>query len=147
VRRSPIRLVVPLAIVHLAACGSRIAHPAAGPGSTSSAAAIDQFLQLAKQKNYLQMGWVFGTAEGAVNERWPAPEVERRMYALASVLDYDSYIVGTGNPVPGRVGGAERFTVRMRNGARNFDVPFTVVRGPGQRWFVEQVDVESVTGR
>jgi hypothetical protein len=146
VRRSPIRLLLPLALVLLAACGPSTPRPASSPGGASSAAAIDQFLQLAKQKNYLQMGWVFGTAEGAVNERWPAPEVERRMYALASVLDYDSYIVGTGNPVPGRVGGAERFTVRMRKGARNFEVPFTVVRGPGERWFVEQVDVESVTG-
>jgi hypothetical protein len=132
--------------VLLASCGPHQTPPVNGPGGQSGATAIDRFLQLSKQKNYLQMGWIFGTADGSVNERWPAPEVEKRMYALASVLDYDSYVVGTGDPVPGRVGGAERFTVRMRKGARNFEVPFTVVRGPGQRWFVEQVDVQAITG-
>src|SRR5690606_28024614 len=104
-------------------------------------------MQLAGERQYLEMGWLFGTSEGAVLERDPASDVEQRMFALATLLQNQGYEVGTGTSVPGRVGGAQRFDVRMQRNGRQHTVPIVAVRGPGGRWLVEQVDVEAITGR
>jgi hypothetical protein len=119
--------------------------PAAGPGAPAAASAVERFLQLARQKDYVQMGWVFGTAEGPIIERFPRPEVERRMYGIAEVLANDSFTVGTGTPVPGRIGRAEAFSVRLRRGSLTKRVPMTTVLGDDRRWFVEIVDLQAIT--
>ena len=129
----------------LAACGGGAGVPAAGPGAPASATAVERFLQLARQKDYVQMGWVFGTADGPIIERYPRPEVERRMYGIAEVLASDSFTVGTGSPVPGRIGRAESFSVRLQRGSLTSRVPITVVLGNDRRWFVEVVAVQAIT--
>ncbi|MBW3631336.1 MAG: hypothetical protein KY464_18890 [Gemmatimonadetes bacterium] len=119
--------------------------PVAGLGAPGPAAAVERFLQLARQKDYVQMGWVFGNADGPVLARDPQPDVERRMYGLAEVLANDSFTVGTGSPVPGRIGTAESFRVRLRRGSLTRQVPVTVVLGRDRRWFVEMVAVQAIT--
>ena len=111
-----------------------------------AAAAVERFLQLAGERDYVQMGWVFGTADGPVARQWPLPEVEKRMYALASVLQHDSFVIGRESPVPGRIGDAVSFSARLINGGRTYVVPVIAVRGPDARWYVEQVDLQAVTG-
>ena len=127
-------------VVLLAACAGRSAAPAAGPGAPTAAGAVERFLQLARQKDYVQMGWVFGNAEGPVLARFPQPEIERRMYGLAEVVQSDSFAVGPGSPVPGRIGRAESFQVRLRRGSLTRRVPMTAVLGPDRAWFVELVE-------
>ena len=137
---------LPVAVLLLAAaCGGRIPEPAGGPGAPASAGAVERFLQLAREDRYIEMGWIFGTTEGAAIGRWPDAEVEQRMYALATVLEHDSAVVERAVPVPGRLGSAETVQVRLRQGSRSYQVPFTTVQGPGRRWFVENVDVQAVT--
>jgi hypothetical protein len=118
---------------------------AAAPAPPAAASAVERFLQLARQKDYVQMGWVFGTVDGPIIERDPRPEVERRMYGLAEVLASDSFTVGTGSPVPGRIGSAEAFRVRLRHGSLTRLVPVTTVLGRDRRWFVEVVDIQAIT--
>ena len=91
------------------------------------------------------MGWVFGTADGPVVKRDPPSDVERRMYALASVLEHSEFSVTGQSPVPGRTGGAVLMPVRLVQRGRTYTVPFTAVRGPDGRWFVENVDVTAIT--
>ena len=134
-----------LLTVLLAGCAGRSGAPASGPGASSAAGAVERFLQLARQKDYVQMGWVFGNAEGPVLARFPQPEIERRMYGLAEVLLSDSFTVGAGSPVPGRIGRAESFRVRLRRGSLTKQVPITTVLGPDRAWFVELVDLEAIT--
>ena len=93
------------------------------------------------------MGWFFGTSEGPILQRDPAADVEKRMYALATLLQNDGYVLGTGSDVPGRIGGAQRFTVQLQRQGREYRVPFTAVRTSGQRWLVEQVGVEAITNQ
>ena len=132
-------LATALAVTLLAACAGHVSPPKSGPGAPAAAVAVDRFLQLAGAKDYVQMGWVFGTEAGPVIARDALPDVERRMYALATVLENDTYVVGTGAPVPGRIGRAEVFTVRLVHGTRSYAVPFTrrarvgpaLVRGEG----------------
>jgi hypothetical protein len=133
-------------VVVLAACGGgRRTVPSTGPGASAPAAAVERFLRLVAAKQYLEMGQVFGTKDGPIAGRDPASEVERRMYAVASILEHQRFSIRDEGPIPGRTGEAYRFTAELENRGRTSQVPFTVVRGPGNLWFVEQVDLERVT--
>lgn len=91
------------------------------------------------------MGWIFGTSSGPIMSRDPANEVEQRMYALASLLTHEGFVVGSGLPVPGRTAEAIVFDVIITQDGRSLQVPFTAVQGPENRWFVESLDVELLT--
>ncbi|HEX2094205.1 MAG TPA: hypothetical protein VHG28_17510 [Longimicrobiaceae bacterium] len=139
------RLVPLLLLSILAACGGSRPRPQSTPGAPAPAAAVERFLRLAAEKDYAEMGWLFGTTEGPVIRRDPPGDVERRMYALASVLEHTEFSIRGQEPVPGRTGGAVRLTVQLAQRGRRVDVPFVAVRGPEQRWYVEQVGVEALT--
>ena len=135
-----------------AACGggSGGSRPAGGPAprglvaATQPAAAVAQFIGLAAQQRYTEMGYVFGTARGPLAEQQDPARVSRRMQALANVLRHQSFAMTGVVPVAGRPD-ARLVTVQLRQGRRTVDVPFTVVQGPGGRWLVEVVDVEAAT--
>ncbi len=138
--------VVALAAV-LGGCAAGVATPAGLPGAAAPPAAVERFLRLATESDYGAMGWVFGTADGPVIERDSPAAVERRMYALATLLGHERAVIGPGSPVPGRSGEAIGFDVELRRGSGSpRPVGFVVVRGPGGRWFVEQLDVVALTG-
>lgn len=131
-----------------AACGGGGGRPAAGPppagvGAMQPAAAVEQFIGLAQQQRYTEMGYVFGTVRGPLAEQQAPARVARRMQALATVLRHDTYSMTGVVPVSGRPE-ARLVTVQLRQGRRTVDVPFTVVEGPGGRWLVEVVDLQSV---
>ncbi|CAN5851087.1 hypothetical protein BH23GEM3_BH23GEM3_12120 [soil metagenome] len=136
-----------LLVIAAAACGPSLRTPQAGPGAEMPAAAVERFLRLAAEKEYAEMGWVFGTDRGPVIRRDSPQDVERRMFALANLLENEMFVVSAQSPVPGRTGAAMQFDVLITQRGRQYTVPFTTVRGPGQRWFVEQVQVEAITGR
>ena len=136
--------LLPLAVLFLAACATAAPAPPQGtPGAPAPSAAVGGFLRLAQGKDYAQMGWLFGTAEGAVMRRDPATDVEKRMYALATVLQNQGYTIRGEEPIPGRIGAAVRVNVQLQQGNRRPEVPFVAVRGPDARWFVEQVGEEA----
>ena len=144
----PWRLLTSFALVLvLAACGGRgtTAGPSAGPGASAPAAAVERFLRLVQAKQYLEMGQVFGNREGPIAARDPAGDVERRMYAIAEILKHDRFSIRDEGPIPGSTGAAYRFSVEIVRGGERRPVPFTVVRGPDNLWFVEQIDLEAVT--
>jgi hypothetical protein len=143
--RYPNLLLSTLGVILIAACGARLAPPADGPGAASATASVERFLQLAADQDYRGMGWTFGTSGGPIIQRDPVGQVEQRMHALANMLRYDGFAIGSGAPVPGRTQEAIRFAVVLQRGPQNVQVPFTTVRGPGGRWFVEQVAVEAIT--
>ena len=140
--------VVLVLTVSFAACSSgggrrpSSAPPATGVGATAPASAVEQFIGMAAQQRYTEMGYVFGTARGPLAEQQAPDRVTRRMQALANVLRHESFAMTGVVPVSGRPE-ARLVTVQLRQGRRIVDVPFTVVQGPGGRWLVEVVDVEA----
>jgi hypothetical protein len=131
----------------LTACAPRLAPPGGLAGAPVPEAAVERFLQLAHARDYSGMGWYFGTSAGPIIQRDPIVDVEQRMYGLASLLTHDSFVIGNGTPVPGRQNEARNFQVEMRSGNQSMQVPFTAVRGPRERWFVEQVAVDAIIRR
>lgn len=141
-----LRRIFTLAILAtLTACSAgRTQAPASGPGGPAPSAAVERFLRLVESKNYREMGNVFGTEGGPVLQRDPLSEVEQRMYAIASVLEHDRFVIRNEAPVPGRIGTAVRLMVEITHQNRTRQVPFVAVRS-GVTWYVEQVDLERVT--
>lgn len=145
------RRILPVAALALslaaAACGGS-SQPARGPlpsgtvGAMQPAAAVEQFIGLAQQQRYTEMGYVFGTARGPLAEQQEPARVTRRMQALANVLRHESFSMTGVGAVAGRPE-ARRVMVQLRQGRNTLDVPFTVVEGPGGRWLVETVDIEA----
>jgi DNA-binding cell septation regulator SpoVG len=114
-------------------------------GGTAPASTVERFLRLAAEKNYVQMGEVFGTKDGAILRRDPAPQVQRRMFAIANILENQRFVIRDEQPIPGRIGEAVQLTVQITQRGRPRDVPFVVVKDARNRWYVEQVDLEKLT--
>jgi hypothetical protein len=122
--------------------------PAAGPGGPSPVEAVDRFMRLAGGHSYMEMGWVFGTESGPIARRDPAPNVERRMAMIATILANESYELSQPRPIPGRVGRAVQVDVNLRTaGGGVILIPFTAVNGARGVWYVENVGLESATTR
>jgi hypothetical protein len=146
---TPIRTAAAVAVLLLSsACASSgVRQPADGPGAAAPGAAVERFMHLIATQDYIAMGWVFGTDRGPIIRRDPPRDVERRMALIANVMKHDRFAVGSQRPVPGRIGGAFRFDVTVTNAGRDHVVPFTAVRGPGNRWFIEDVALDVITTR
>ena len=106
---------------------------------------VEQFLGAVNAKDYMRMGSLFGTKDGPVTERDDQDNVEKRMFALASVLRHEDYKVEGEQPVPGRPDEAVQLTVIMTIGEKKFTVPFTVVRSKGESWLVEDIGITNIT--
>jgi len=125
----------------------------AGPGVATAPApagapieVVERFMRLVAAKDYIGMGRLFGTAEGPITNRDPQQQVERRMYAIASILANDRFaITGTGQSIPGRGPEVAQLTVRITQGGETRNVPFVVVRSTAGGYLVEQVDLQAVT--
>lgn len=140
---------VSLALFAILAVSCRTYVPPArgGAGAVGPTIAVERFMRHAAAKEYAQMGWIFGTAQGPLVRRDPPAEVERRMYALSTVLEHTTFAVQGESPVPGRAGAAVQLPVRLVQRGREYVVPFTAVRGPDGRWFIEQIEVEAITAQ
>lgn len=134
-----------LVLLLAGACRSAAPLAQSTPGAPAPEVAVERLLRLSMEKNYPEMGYVFGTAEGPVIRRDAPAEVEKRMYALASLLEHERYTIGNPSPVPGRTGGAVKFDVQLIQRGREYTVPFTTVRANDGRWFVERIGVEAIT--
>jgi hypothetical protein len=114
--------------------------PAAAPMEV-----VERFMRLLAAKDYLQMGHLFGTAEGPITSRDPQQQVERRMFAIANILANDRFVIGGGQAIPGRGPEVSQLTVQITQQGQTKNVPFVVVRSASGGWLVEQVDLLAVT--
>jgi hypothetical protein len=133
-----------LALAGLAACAPSLREPPAGPGAVAPAAAVERFLRLANEGDYVEMGWVFGNERGPVIRQQPRNTVEKWMHTLSTVLQHQTFSLSGQSALPGRSGRAVRIDVMLRTAERDHQIPFTVVRGAGDRWYVEQFDIERI---
>jgi hypothetical protein len=137
--------LVPMLLL-LAACG---AHPkySAAPGGMAPGEVVERFLKAASDKQYGTMAELFGTTGGSILARDARPDAERRMYAIATVLEHERFALRDQLPVPGSATREMAITVALTHRGRTIDVPFTTVPGPDGRWFVEKVDLQAVTSQ
>ena len=129
----------------LAGCGSTSGRAPAEPGAANPTTALERFLFLANAEEYGQMSWLFGTRDGAFASGIPREEAETRMFLLSCLLRHDRFAIRSERPLPGSGGAALRYDVEISKPGWEGTVPFTVVQGPRDRWFIERVELDVLT--
>lgn len=150
--RCKVILLLTLAVVSGAFLPSRTEAQSIQPAAYRSGApapavslVIESFLRAVNANDLESLGNLFGTTKGPISKRDPKPNVEQRMFALASVLRHEDYRIENTEIVPGRSQEATRVNVRMVIGGRTHLVPWTLVRADRESWLVEQIGIETIT--
>jgi hypothetical protein len=110
-------------------------------GGASPQQAVDQFLAAAKLRDLQGMSTVFGTDKGPARETMDRTELEKREIILACYFNNDSY--RTLGERSGQ-GGHREISVELKKGNLLRTSTFYAIRGPGGRWYVDNMDIAAV---
>ena len=130
-------LVVALA---LAACRN----PAPGTSLTGAPAprlAVEQFLGAVRAQDLQAMSVVWGTKDGPARDQIERTELEKREIIMQGCFDHDRFRILDESPGPS---GTRIFRVEITKGDVTRTPRFTTVRGPSERWYVEDAEIAAV---
>ncbi|MEE9133771.1 MAG: hypothetical protein V3U13_09425 [Gemmatimonadota bacterium] len=160
------RVAVAAAVVlGLSGCGAGggtstgSATPGLPEGASSPEQAVETFLdavtesQRAKaagefteaDRAYERMASVFGTEEGSISRSFSAQEVRDRMIVLSACFRPMGYRIITQPDPQAWQARQTTVTVQLRRSQGVLTLPFVLVLGRGDRWFVQQIVMSSVT--
>jgi len=131
-------------LVFLAACSSA-GQPAAtsvsgaAVGADTPRQAIQAFLAAAHSQDLKAMALVWGTNDGPARDVVDHKQLEKRELIMQCYVSHDSYAIL--NEVPGEKG-ARVLSVSLTKGQLARQSKFTTVKGRGDRWYVEDVELE-----
>jgi len=110
-------------------------------GATAPQLATQQFLRAANAGDLQAMSAEWGTKDGPARESMDHAQLEKRLTILACYFKHDSArIVGE---APGAAGHRE-VRVELKKGNATRQTTFYTIKGPGDRWYVENMDLASV---
>ena len=138
-----VRLTLIACVALLTACASAPRQAPSGQvsGAATPRLAVEQFLKGAKETDIQAMSAVFGTKAGPARETMDRAELEKRQVILACFFTHDTYrILGES----AGVGGHRELRVEIKKGNVTRQPTFYVIQGPGQRWYVDNMDIASV---
>jgi hypothetical protein len=133
-----------LALVLNSACGSSARAP---ESALAPAMVVERFLRAANSNDIDTMGRLFGTRAGPIAERDSRKDLDDRMIVIASVLRHTDYQIQGEQIVPGRRDEATQLVVRLVNGERRYELPFTLVQSGRWGWLIENIPLELITNR
>jgi hypothetical protein len=134
-----------MAMIALAGCARTTTTPAAGsgalnvPGSATAVAAVEDFMKAVKAQDLQQMGTIWGTEKGPARDLMKRDELEKRLVIIQCLLSHDSWSFAEQGRL--EAGRSRNFSIDIRKGNSRARTTFTTVQGPGQRWYLENVDV------
>jgi len=149
-RIAPIAGLVLAASMATACASKRVVERPVGPPPNAEVAAplvVDQFLRAANSNDLDTMARLFGNRNGPVANDENRQELDRRLFAIASVLRHDSYTIKGSQIVPGRRNEATQINVLMKFGTQEIAVPWVLVYSKNGNWLVESIDLEKITSR
>ena len=128
----------------LAACSSatqRGSNNGQVTGAASPQLAVDQFLGAVKARDLQAMSTVFGTNNGPARETMDRTELEKREVILTCYFTNDSY-----RTLGERSGSGDHreISVELKKGNLTRQTTFYAIRGPGGRWYVDNMDIAAV---
>ena len=132
---------VALLLLSFAAACASLPGGGAGTGAESPSAAIQQFLSAAQRKDLTAMANVWGTEKGPASQTMNQRELERRELIMIQCLPHEQATLGT--PAPSEAGRL-RIPVELTLLTRKAKPIFTVVRGPKDRWYVENLEIDQL---
>ena len=119
------------------------AAPAANlPGAAAPRAAVERFLAAAKSQDLQELSIAWGTAKGPARDQFERPELEKRLIVMQGCYDADKFTIGDEQPGDN---GKRIMKVDLTKGPVTKSPRFTTVKGPSDRWYVEDADFGAVT--
>jgi hypothetical protein len=112
--------------------------PRTQTGGPDARAALDGFLNGIRAQDLQVISNYWGTAEGPARNRLERAELEKREITMACYLAHDRSRVVDDEP---RTGNRRVFTVELTYGTISRSTEIVAVRGPAERWYVENADI------
>ena len=103
---------------------------------------VERFLRGVESQNLQEIGLSWGTAKGPASGQMERSELEKRLIIFQSCYENDKYRIV--DDVPGS-DGRRVLRVELTKGPVTRTPRFTVVKGPSERWYVEDADFSAVT--
>jgi hypothetical protein len=139
--------------------GGRSISPDIREGSASPEQAVETFLSAATEaqrartagefttadRAYERMAAVFGTEEGSVHRTMSAEEVRSRMLVLAACIRPTAFRIITQPDAQAWRNKTTVVTVEVTRPEGSINLPFRLVLGRGEQWYIEQIDVANLT--
>jgi len=116
--------------------------PANLPGAAAPREAVDRFLGAAKSGDLQEMAIAWGTARGPARDQFERAELDKRLILMAGCYDGDKHRII--DELPGD-NGKRMLRVELTKGTLTKTPRFTTVKGPSDRWYVEDADFAAVT--
>jgi hypothetical protein len=124
------------------ASAPRPATPANLPGAAAPRQAVERFLGAAKSQDLQEMSIAWGTAKGPARDQFERTELEKRLIVMQGCYDSDKHRIIDEQPADN---GKRLLRVELTKGGVTKTPRFTTVKGPSDRWYVEDADFAAVT--
>jgi hypothetical protein len=119
------------------------AAPAANlPGAAAPRSAVERFLKAAKSQDLQELSIAWGTSKGPARDQFERTELEKRLIVKQGCYDADKYTIGDEQPGDN---GKRIMKVDLTKGTVTKSPRFTTVKGPSDRWYVEDADFSAIT--
>jgi len=112
------------------------------PGAAAPRQAVERFLGAAKSQDLQEMAIAWGTEKGPARDQFERTELEKRLIVMQGCYDGDRHRILDENPGEN---GKRVLRVELTKGAVTKTPRFTTVKGPSERWYVEDADFAAVT--
>jgi len=110
-------------------------------GGPTPRLAVEQFLVAVHAQDLQAMSTVFGTSRGASRDNIDREQLEKRLIILQCYFNHDKFRIISENAGEA---GHRVLTVELTRG-RLIRLPhFYTIRGPGDRWFVDNMEIAAV---
>jgi hypothetical protein len=119
--------------------------PAASPNLPGAAAprqAVERFLGAAKSGDLQELGIAWGTSKGPARDQFERTELDKRLTVMQGCYDAEKHRIIDEQPGDN---GKRVFRVELTKGVVTKTPRFTTVKGPSDRWYVEDADFQAVT--
>jgi hypothetical protein len=133
-----------LLVVVLGACRSAGVRPSGAQlsGAAAPRLAVEQLLAAIKATDLQAMSLIWGSGKGPARDLFERPELERREIIMQGCFDHDRYrileeMAGTD--------GQRIFRVELTKGKTVATPRFWTVKGPSDRWYVQDLEMSAVT--
>jgi hypothetical protein len=110
-------------------------------GGSTPRMAVEQFLAAVRAQDIQAMSVVFGTSRGPARDNMDRTELEKRLIILQCYFNHDQYRILNENP------GEDNhrvFSVELTRNRLTKTPHFYTVRGPNNRWFVDNMEIAAV---
>ncbi len=109
-------------------------------GAATGKAAVEGFLRAVKAQDLQTMSGIWGTTKGAAREQMKRDDLEKRLIIMQCTLTHDTWAFSEDRPRL-QTGGRQEFQVELSQAQRRAKTSILTVVGPGNRWFVEDINL------